>query len=64
MTDLEIFPEDGKRYEIIDGELIVTIANHWRHQEVSGNIYAELQAWSRRTGWGRSAIALTPLSIA
>ncbi|WP_434222952.1 hypothetical protein ACOKW7_07925 [Limnospira platensis CENA597] len=43
---------------------MVTIANHWRHQEVSGNIYAELQAWSRRTGWGRSAIALTPLSIA
>lgn len=57
IADLELFPEDGKRHEIIDGALIVTRAPHWRHQEVSGNIYAALQAWSRRTGLGRSAIA-------
>lgn len=25
-ADLELFPDDGKRYEIIDGELIVTRA--------------------------------------
>ncbi|MEQ9548083.1 MAG: Uma2 family endonuclease [Coleofasciculus sp. G3-WIS-01] len=55
--DLELFPEDGKRYEIIDGELIVTRAPHWKHQEVTGNVYAQLQTWSRQTGLGRAAIA-------
>ena len=57
VTDLELFPEDGKRYEIINGELFVTRAPHWKHQEVSGNVYAALQSWSRKTGLGRSAIA-------
>lgn len=33
----------GNRYEIIDGELFVTRAPHWRHQKARGNIYAELR---------------------
>jgi len=57
IADLELFPEDGKRYEIINGELLVTRAPHWKHQEVSGNVYAVLQSWSRKTGLGRSAVA-------
>lgn len=57
IADLELFPEDGKRYEIISGELFVTRAPHWKHQEVTGNVYAVLQSWSRKTGFGRSAIA-------
>jgi Uma2 family endonuclease len=57
IADLELFPEDGKRYEIIDGDLIVTRAPHWKHQEVVGNVYAQLKAWSRQTGLGRTAIA-------
>ncbi len=56
-ADLELFPKDGKRYQIIDGELFVTRAPHWKHQEVAGNVYAQLQAWSRQTGLGRAAIA-------
>ena len=31
-ADLELFPDDGKRYEIIDGELIGTRAPRWSHQ--------------------------------
>ncbi|ACK73457.1 protein of unknown function DUF820 [Gloeothece citriformis PCC 7424] len=57
VTDVDLFPEDGKRYEIIDGELLVTRAAHWKHQEVSGNVYSLLQAWSRQTKLGRAAIA-------
>ena len=57
VADLELFPEDGKRYEIINGELFVTRAPHWKHQEVSGNVYAVLKDWSRKTGLGRSAVA-------
>lgn len=55
-ADLELLPDNGNRYEIIDGELFVTRAPHWRHQEVCGNLYAELKIWSRETGLGRVAI--------
>ncbi|NET56935.1 MAG: Uma2 family endonuclease [Symploca sp. SIO2E6] len=57
IADLELFPEDEKRYEIIDGELFVTRAPHWKHQEVTGNVCSQLQNWSRQTGLGRAAIA-------
>ncbi|MGK7923914.1 MAG: Uma2 family endonuclease [Spirulina sp.] len=57
IADLEIFPENGKRYEIIAGELFVTRAPHWQHQRVSGNIYTALNAWSEKTGLGSTAIA-------
>ena len=33
-ADLELLPEDGRRYEIIDGALYVTRAPHWNHQNV------------------------------
>ncbi|WP_019498128.1 Uma2 family endonuclease [Pseudanabaena sp. PCC 6802] len=56
-ADLELLPDDGNRYETIDGELFVTRAPHWGHQETCGNIYTELRNWSRRTGLGRAAIA-------
>lgn len=31
--DLELLPDDGRRYEIIDGELLVSVAPHWGHQK-------------------------------
>ncbi len=33
-ADLELLPDNGNRYEIIDGELLVTRAPHWKHQKV------------------------------
>jgi Uma2 family endonuclease len=56
-ADLELLPNDDSRYEIIDGELFVTRAPQWGHQETCGNVYTELRNWSRRTGLGRAAIA-------
>ncbi|UCJ10642.1 MAG: Uma2 family endonuclease [Phormidium sp. PBR-2020] len=55
IRDLDVMPDDGgwTRYEIIDGELFVTRAPHFRHQEVSGNLQFELEVWSRKTGLGQ-----------
>lgn len=42
--DLEALPDDGHRYELIDGALIVTPAPSTRHQRVVGNLYLALRA--------------------
>ncbi|MBW4698907.1 MAG: Uma2 family endonuclease [Aphanocapsa lilacina HA4352-LM1] len=55
-ADLELLPDNGNRYEIIDGELFVTRAPHWKHQEVSGRLFALLDYWSQQTGRGRAAV--------
>ena len=54
-ADLELLPDNGNRYEIIDGELFVTRAPHWEHQEVADNFCTELKLWSRQTGLGKAA---------
>ena len=51
-ADLEVLPDDGKRYEIVDGELYVSTQPHLHHQVLCSAIVAELRAWNRRTGAG------------
>jgi Uma2 family endonuclease len=57
IADLELLPNNGDRYEIIDGELFVTRALHWGHQEVCGRVFAVLDGWSQSTHQGRVAIS-------
>ncbi len=46
--DLEVLPDNGKLYEIVDGELYVSRQPHLYHQVVSGNLYALLKQWSEQ----------------
>ncbi|MGB0560269.1 MAG: Uma2 family endonuclease [Spirulinaceae cyanobacterium] len=55
VQDLEGLPENGNRYEIIDGELFMTRAPHWDHQDVAGVIYLALRSWSRQSGLGQAS---------
>jgi Uma2 family endonuclease len=55
IADVDLLAADEwKRYEIVDGELFVTRAPHWEHQNTIDSICAELRAWSQSTGRGRA----------
>ncbi|HWC76441.1 MAG TPA: Uma2 family endonuclease, partial [Blastocatellia bacterium] len=55
-ADLEALPDDGKRYEIIDGELFVSKQPHINHQDVCFQIASLLNDWSKQTGLGRAFV--------
>ena len=53
IADLEqIEPKETERYEIIDGELIVTHAPSWEHQFVASKVNTALENWSTETQRG------------
>ena len=56
IADIELLPDNGNRYEIIDGELFVTRAPHWRHQKAIGNACTELNKWALSTGLGEAVL--------
>lgn len=57
ISDLAIFEGDRiNRYEIVDGELFVTRAPAWKHQEVCINVGTVLKLWSDASGLGKAAI--------
>ena len=45
-------PDDGNRYELVDGALLVTPAPSRRHQEVAAALYDRLKPYVKRTGLG------------
>jgi len=51
--DFLLFPDDGKRHELIDGEHFVTPSPNTRHQAISGNLYGLLWTWLRGRALGR-----------
>jgi Uma2 family endonuclease len=46
-------PEDGKRYELIDGELVVTPSPAMRHQAVVSALFERLVGYVASAGLGR-----------
>jgi Uma2 family endonuclease len=57
-ADLEVLPQvEGKRYEIIGGELLMSCQPHYHHQLTCSNITRLLGNWSVESGLGQTAIA-------
>lgn len=56
-ADLDYLPDNGTRYEIVDGEVFMSRAPHWRHQCVADRICALLNEWSRQTKRGQAVTA-------
>jgi Uma2 family endonuclease len=51
-ADLEAFPDNGMRYEIIDGELHVSKQPAWHHQLACVRLTYVLEEWNSQTGAG------------
>lgn len=44
-ADLKSLPDDGNRYEIIDGELYLSRQPHYYHQLVCSKLVGKLESW-------------------
>lgn len=59
--DYVLLPDDGKRYEILDGDLYVTPSPTARHQKVSVNLFLGLSQHVRANGLGE--VFYAPLDV-
>lgn len=55
--DVWALPEDGNRYECIDGVLLVTPSPRWSHQDLALAFAKRLDPWVREHALGRAHIA-------
>ncbi len=59
--DLLQLPDDGTRYEIIDGELLIMPASSLTHQSVLGNLYSLFRAGLQERNIAR--VFMAPLDV-
>ncbi|MCZ7643974.1 MAG: Uma2 family endonuclease [Planctomycetota bacterium] len=60
-SDYRALPEGGKRYQLIDGELLVSPSPKTRHQELSSRLYMALQVFVSNQKLGR--VYYAPLDV-
>jgi Uma2 family endonuclease len=60
--DFLLFPDDGKRHEIIDGVHYVTPSPRLGHQVLVGRLYFEIESWIRQHP-GAGTVFLSPLDV-
>jgi Uma2 family endonuclease len=59
--DFLLFPDDGRRHELIDGEHYVTPCPNLAHQRVLGNLYFLIRAWLEQRPVGQ--VLLSPFDV-
>jgi Uma2 family endonuclease len=55
--DFVLFPDDGKRHELIDGEHYVTPSPNTKHQTVLGSLHLIIASWLETHSVGRVFVA-------
>ena len=61
--DYLAFPEDGKRYEIIEGDCYMSPAPRTKHQDISFRLTSFLYRYLRKTRQGRAFAAPTDVIL-
>lgn len=59
--DFLLFPDDGKRHELIDGEHYVTPSPNTKHQRISGNLHWLIRSWLEANPVGQ--VFYAPLDV-
>ena len=59
--DYAALPDDGRRYELYEGELVMTPSPRPRHQVVIGNLYMLMAEHIRPRGFGE--VYLSPIDV-
>lgn len=57
-------PDDGKRYEVIEGELVVNASPYTRHQRIVGRLYAALEYFCRERRCGEAFVSPVDVVLA
>ena len=58
--DLRHTPDDGKRYEVLEGDLIVSPSPQWKHQRIVHRLHTYLTSWEN-AGYG--SVCTAPLDV-
>lgn len=53
VDDLDFMPDDGRKYELIEGELFVSRAAHWNHQLLISNIIVAFGIYLKANSIGK-----------
>ncbi len=59
--EVRALPDDGRRYEVVLGELLVTPSPSFSHQEAVGQLFRLLSDYTERTGVGH--VSMSPADI-
>jgi Uma2 family endonuclease len=55
-------PDDGRRYEVVHGELLVTPAPRAWHQEIVGRLFEQVRGYLRRESVGHAILSPADIS--
>ncbi len=57
LEDFHALPEGPPYYQLIDGELIMTPAPNFQHQEIVGEVFAALRSYVKKRDLGKVVVA-------